>query len=277
MLDRLHHSLRIGLTRTGIMLLQTSGLLRRQTALLASAALPEGARAEPERLGAQLQGMLVAARFSRLPTTIILSDDWVRFLMVAPPRNAGSLQDCRAAAEMRFLALYGESASGWQLEADWSARQAFLVCAIPRPLIDVLKQTALQNRLPLVSITSQFIAAWNFWHRKLQTDAWFGVVHGDLLTLAAIDRKRLCAVRSISVPADAWAGKQWLPEHLSREALRLNLPAPSRIQLCGDLPGQWLTRTMGALACTRLDAGRAFTETGLHMPGGALADSEMRS
>jgi hypothetical protein len=277
MLDQLQHSLRIGLSRTGITLLKTSGLLRRQTSLLANAALSEEASAVPERLGAQLHNMLVAANCTKLPTTIILSDDWVRLLMVAPPRNAGSLQDCRAAAEMRFLALYGDSTAGWQLEADWDARHAFLACALPRPLLEVLQQTALKNGSTLISIAPQFIAMWNHWHRKLQADAWFGVVQGDMLTLGAIDQQRLCAVRPVAVPDGAWGDKQWLPEHLTREALRLNLPAPSCIQLCGALPDQWATRTMDALTCIRLDAGQSLTEPGSITAGGRLAGSGMRS
>ena len=277
MLDQFRHSLRIGLSRTGITLLKTSGLMRHKTSLLASAAVSAETSAVPERLGAQLHTMLVAANCANLPATIILSDDWARLLMVAPPRNAGSLQDCQAAAEMRFLALYGESASGWQLEADWDAQHAFLACALSRPLLDVLHQTALNNKLTLISVAPQFVAMWNHWRRKLQADAWFGVVQDDRLTLGAVDHQRLCAVRSALVPGDAWMDQQWLPDHLTREALRLNLPTPSRIHLCGAVPGQWTTKTMDTLTCIRLDAGRSLTETGLITAGGSLAGSGMRS
>lgn len=272
------HSLRIGLSRTGITLLKTSGLLRSQTSVLANAALAEEASTAPERLGAQLHDMLVATNCARLATTIILSDDWVRLLMVTPPQNAGSVQDCRAAADMRFQALYGEPVSAWALEADWDARHAFLACAIPQPLLDMLRQTADMNRLTLISIAPQFVIMWNHWRRELQANAWFGVAQDDRLTLGAVDRQRLCAVRSVAVPHGAWQEKQWLPEHLVREALRLNLPVPSHIQLCGSVPGQWVTQTMGALTCTRLDAGQSPTESGsITTAGGRLASSGMRS
>ncbi|OGB21138.1 MAG: hypothetical protein A3I66_10120 [Burkholderiales bacterium RIFCSPLOWO2_02_FULL_57_36] len=277
MLNPLRHSLRIGISRTRITLLKTSGLLRPRANLLANAPIAEEAAATPERLGAQLDSMLAAANCSRLATTIVLSDDWTRLLMVTPPKNSGSLQDCRAAADMRFQNLYGEPVSGWMLEADWDARHAFLACAIRRPLLDTLQQTALKNHLKLISITPQFIAMWNRWKRKLQANAWFGAAHADMLTLGAVDGRRLCAVRTVAIPAGAWQEKHWLPEHLSREALRLNLPMPSHIQLCGSVPGQWATQTMGALTCTRLDACLPLTENGSIADGSRLASSGMRS
>lgn len=276
MLDLFHHSLRIGLSRTRITLLETGGLLRPRPRLLANAALAAEASTMPERLGAQLDSMLIAANCSRLATTIVLSDDWARFLMVTPPKNSGSVQDCRAAAEMRFQDLYGDPVSGWKLEADWDAQHAFLACAVPQPLLNVLQQTALKNRLKLISVTPQFIAMWNCWQRKLQANAWFGVVHAELLTLGAIDRQRLCAVRTAAVPPGAWQDKHWLPEHLAREALRLNLPVPSQLQLCGSVPGQWATQTVGALTCTRLDAHLSLAESGPSTDGSKLASSGMR-
>jgi hypothetical protein len=117
---------------------------------------------------------------------------------------------------------------------------------------------------------------WNRWHRSLQANAWFGVVQHDSLTLAAVDQQRLHAVRTTAVPSGAWQEKQWLPEHLSREALRLNLTAPSHLQLCGSLPGQWVTQTMGTLTCTRFDAAQSLTKSGSITGGGRLASSAMR-
>jgi hypothetical protein len=59
-------------------------------------------------------------------------------------------------------------------------------------------------------------------------------------------------VRAVAVPAGADGA--WLATHVTREALRLDVPAPGRLQLCGDAPANW--QTQGKLACTLFDAGR---------------------
>ena len=276
MRDFFPHSLRIGVSRTRITLLTSGGFPRSRISLLADAAVAEEAAAIPERMGAQLHSMLVAANCAGRTTTIVLSDELTRFLMVTPPKNSGSLADCRAAAEMRFRDLYAEPVSDWKLDADWQAQQAFLACAIPRALLNVLQQTAHKNRLKLVSLAPQFILAWNRWRKKLQPHAWFGVAHASMLTLGAVDAQRLCAVRAITMPPGAWQDSHWLPEQLTREALRLNLPAPSHIQLCGSVPGQWVSQSFGALTCTRLDTNPAQAESALLADGFKLATSGMR-
>jgi hypothetical protein len=247
-------SLRIGLSRSDVTLLQTSGWLRPQITPLAHAAISETTADTPDHLSAQLHQMLAGANCAKRSVTIILADEWVRLLMVTPPRNAARMQDCRAAAEMRFQALYDEPVADWRINGDWHARQPFLACAIPRALVSTLHDLAHRHRLCLLGITPQFIAGWNSRRPVMQAGTWFGVVHDRLLTLGAIDQRRLCAVRATTISAEAWHGDQWLPEHLTREALRLNLPAPDQLHLYGDFPGQWTSKIFGTLCCTRLQA-----------------------
>lgn len=276
MLSYFYHSLHVGLSRTSITLLKRSGLVRPQTSLLTNVALPEGTFRTPEVLSTQLDNVFAASGCTKLPVTLTLSDDLVRLLMVTPPGNAGSVRDCRAAAEMRFQDLYGEPVSGWTLEADWNARHSFVACAIPTPLLKVLEQAALKYQLTLISVTPQFIAMWNQYRRKLQVGAWFAVVQDKTLTLGVIEERRLCAVRTSAVPNEAWEGTQWLPEHLAREALRLRLPVPASIQFCGALPGQWAAQKMGTLNCGRLDKPHPSDESRLITSGVELATSGIR-
>ncbi len=250
-------SLRIGLSRNGIALLRTSGWRHPVTALLADMAL-EDDPAAPEltaaQVGGRLDALLSASPSADLPVRVILADAWVRLFMVTPPHNTVRLSDCRAAAEMRFQALYGDPTAVWQIQADWDPLHPFLACAIPRTLLDTLQQAATRHRLKLTGIAPHFVAAWNRWHTNLNPASWFGVMQRDVFTVGVMHQQRLHAVRAASVAADAWQDNSWLPAHLAREALRLNLPLPDAIQLCGDLPGQWATHLMGNLRCTRLDA-----------------------
>ncbi|UUZ55504.1 hypothetical protein LP419_07490 [Massilia sp. H-1] len=52
-----------------------------------------------------------------------------------------------------------------------------------------------------------------------------------MLTVGAIDGGRLQAVRAVALPDGA--SLEWLERHIAREALRLNLPVPARLQLAG--------------------------------------------
>lgn len=244
---------------------------RRQPELLVDRPLANEAAVTPERLALQLRTILTETKCCGVPATIVLADEWVRLFMATPPHNTGRLQDCRAAAAMRFQALYGEPGHEWQLEADWDARHPFLACAIPHVLLNALRQVAQDCALQLISVTPHFIAAWNRWHKSLQAGAWFGVVSDNFLTLGLIDQKRLCAVRTTALPADACDDPHWMTAHLAREALRMNLALPTQIQLCGQVPGQWVTQATGALQCTRLETGQNGITHDTLSPEAALA------
>ena len=229
-------SLRIGIAPNGIALLKSSGLLRPQTKLIADCALSPAQSLSLQAVAAQLRNMLSDAKCANLPASVIVADQWARLFMVNPPQNSGSLQDCKAAAAMRFQQLYGEPLGSWQLRADWQAQHAFVACALPAALLDSLQQVARDHRLTLLSIAPQFIATWNQWRNHLKAGAWFGLMQDNTLTLAAIDQQKICAVRTIALPDGAAQDAQWLTAHLTREAMLLNLPMPKQVQLCGASP-----------------------------------------
>lgn len=204
-----------------------------------------------------LRARLADSGTARLPVSVVLADHWVRLFMVTPPRNAASLEDCEAAALLRFQELYGEAPAQWQLRADWDARHPFLACAIPNSLLASLQQLASACRWTLLSVMPQFVAAWNRWHRELDGDAWFGVALGNRLTLGAIEHGRLRAINTMQVADSAWQDEQWLPAQLAREALRLDMAAPQALRLCGPLAGVTAVRKEIAPGCSRLDAVQA--------------------
>lgn len=206
-------------------------------------------------LGSALATALEQNGCQRMKTDMVLADGWARYFMVAPPKNVSSMADCQAAAAMRFHQLYGESPLDWQIDAQWDTDNAFLACALPNNLLLGLQQACSTQKLRLLSITPYFIACWNRWCRTLDGNAWFGVVNAGYLTLAAIENGRLHALRRSPFADENWHDKQYLPTLLAREALRLNLSLPARLQLCGKLPDNRASETMGQLECRRLDAG----------------------
>ena len=194
---------------------------------------------------------LLGAGYGGWPLTIVLSDDLVRLWQVTPFAQTTCLADLEAAAALRFQRLYGEPAADWIVRAGWDGRRAFLAAAMRRSLLAALEQGAAVQHIKLVEIVPQFVALLNRCAGTLGPGAWFGTLHDNVLTLGAIDRGDaavVVAVRAQALPEAASAG--WLAEHLAREALRLNLAAPGRLQLWGAVPPAWL----GAGAATTVVA-----------------------
>ena len=92
----------------------------------------------------------------------------------------------------------------------------------------------------------------NAWRRERRPRAWFGLVHGGVLSLAAYEGDALVAVRTAPIPAGA--DRDWLEAHVAREALRVGVGRPERLQLCGAAPSGWAS-SAGRLkfACTLLE------------------------
>ncbi|MFJ2988652.1 hypothetical protein ACIPF8_12355 [Collimonas sp. NPDC087041] len=246
--DRLH----IGLSRQGIAIFHAKGGRRPSTTVLADHAFAADSAASPEQLIDEVRQVLASAPCPRLPTSVVLSNDWARFWTVTPPVNAVRLSDCQAAAQLRFQTLYDTSLAGWQMAADWQIDAPFLACAIPDALASNLRQIASTRRLRLIEIAPQFVVGWNRWRSALRTGGWFGATQDDTITFAAIDQGRLCTVRSLTRPVRDKERQGWLQEHIAREALRLHIPVPSTLQLCGYQSSQWTSS--GNLSTTWLGA-----------------------
>jgi hypothetical protein len=214
----------------------------------------EGDGAPFAAIGQALREMLaqpaLAGQLAGRAATFVLDDQLVRLWQVTPPVGASRLADLEAAAALRFQTLYGEPPGAWRILADCDAAAPFFAAAVPRALLALLEQAAAAQRLAVVGVEPHFIAAWNRWRGALKPDAWFGLVHDNLLTLGALQERRLRAVRTLPLPhhADAY----WLRQMLAREALLLELEAPARLQLCGAAPPAWLAADAGQIACAAL-------------------------
>ncbi|MES2757488.1 MAG: hypothetical protein V4693_08955 [Pseudomonadota bacterium] len=239
--------LRLGVAGGGIALVK-AGRWGGAPAVLAEHPLEAGALDHADSVRAALAAVLEGHRGR--PLTIVLADDLVRLWQVVPPDNTTRLADLEAAAALRFQMLYGEPAANWTISAGWDPVRPFLAAAMPRALLGALGQGAALHQLKAVEIVPQFVAVLNRYASALRPGAWFGVMHDNVLTLGAFDGRAIVAVRAAAVPDGADAG--WLAAHLAREALRLNLPAPERLQLWGGMPAGWLEA-----GCLPLGAGES--------------------
>ncbi|HEY8102394.1 MAG TPA: PilN domain-containing protein [Burkholderiaceae bacterium] len=247
-------SLRIELSKNSMTLAHLYGWQHSKREVLSTTPLSTSDLSSPTQLASQLGKILQDAKCSALPTSVIVADELVRLFIATPPKHCSRIDDCRAAADLRFLTLYGEAVNDWQIEAEWDAQHPFLACALPRSLHTTLLQIATEHQLTLTRILPQFIATWNHWHRRLASTSWFGFIHGNHLTLSILDQQHLIGVRLVTLPDETANDAQWLSDYVNCEALRLNLPAPASLQLCGDIVQQWTNQTMGTLRCVRLDS-----------------------
>lgn len=234
----------LGIAPGGLALVRAGGWRRGHPRLLGE--VPGGADAGA--LDALLDGHDIAGK----ALTVVLSDDLVRLWQVAPPAGATRMADLEGAAALRFQALFG-AGGDWRIDADWQARRPFLAAALPQALRDMLVSAAQARRCTLVGIVPHFVAALNRFRRQRRAGAWFGVVHGGVLGLAAFDGAAFAALRTAPVPAGA--GRAWLDAHVAREALRIGLDVPARLQLCGTAPSSWAGTGAGAgaaIVCTLL-------------------------
>lgn len=248
--------LRVGVGHDSLALVKT-GRFGQRTTVLAETRIMDAA--EPAELARGLRALFASVAVAGWPVVAVLADELARMWQVAPPPGAAHRTDLEAAAAMRYAALFGAPPAGWTVAADWQATRPFLAAALPDALLEVLVGCAREAGCHLVEIVPQFVAAMNGWRKLHRPGAWFGLVHGQVLTLAAYDGPLLAALRTAVVPPGA--DRDWLESHVAREALRIGVGRPERLQLCGTAPRAWNSHE-GRLkfACTLLedenDAGR---------------------
>jgi hypothetical protein len=276
-------SLRIGVAGHAVSLLRVSRWRGRggngAVTVLAEHAFAPSAAHPFDAIANALRALLGEQEVGGWPVSIVLADELTRMWRVTPPPGATRLDDMEAAAGLRFQSLYGESPSAWNISGDWNASEPFFVAAMPRALLALLQLVAQEFKLSIVGVEPHFVSAWNRWRRGVKRGAWFGLLHDNLLTLAAIDAgtgkgggaQGMRAIRALPVPPGADAA--WLTQTLKREALLLDMPPPELLQLCGAASASaasaaaW-TRSVGSAAqipCEALDQARQAGDAGLSM------------
>ena len=248
--------LRIGLSKTGVTVVHTRGWLQTSSEVIIDFPFSAEEVVVPETVAAHLIALLKETGSTGLPARIVLSDDWARRWMVTPPQNAARLADCQAAAQARFQVLFGDALSDWVLSADWDAKRPFLVCAIPKTLMNAFEQVAAECKLILLEIAPQSVLAWNCWRAGIKPGSWFGVLHQKMLTYIVTGEQGIEFTREVLLSDEVIREQKTLPEVLLREALRLNLPMPTEIRLCGEVPVHWVMQSLGGFIYARLDQNR---------------------
>ena len=241
----------MGLSKNAVTLLRVSGWKQNNIELLADSTRDFEGLPTTDQLMEKFESLILESGFNGFPLEVVMTDEWVRYFMVTPAKNSGSMDDLHASAMMRFKNLYGDRLNDWHIEADWDSTCTFLACALPIKLLIRLQQIAEKSKLTLTLLTPNFISLWNFWNKKIKVGSWFGVVNNGYLTLGVIQKNLLCGIRTVLLPA--YADKEWLLNYIKREALILNVDETDTLMLCGSVPSMWINNTL-ALECISLDS-----------------------
>lgn len=153
---------------------------------------------------------------------------------------------------LRFQQLYGEVPDAWILRADYRLDGPFFAVALPRALHAAVMLAGAPNKLHYFSMLPHTVAAWNRWHSDLARGDWFGVAHQNRLTLIAIVGGVVRATFRADITQDDMKSPEWLSERIRRESLRLMLPLPIRLRLCGEVPKPWTQTAPGRITCVAL-------------------------
>ncbi|WP_193567047.1 hypothetical protein [Paraburkholderia azotifigens] len=205
---------------------------------------PLGVMAEmpnTDMLAALIASALDQAGGIGLPVHVTLGDELVRYFMVTPPANAARMQDLRAAVAVRFQTLYGDTVAAWQLTADWRAVEPFLACAVRRNVLMALPLGVAPGGGCLVSVTPNFVSAWNRLRKQLGANAWLATLRDGALTLGLVvnaAKPRLASVRTLVLPEPV-PTLPWLREHVARAALLDDVTAPAVLHIHGPQIDAW--------------------------------------
>lgn len=201
---------------------------------------PEISSAElVNQLSTSLRDLLMSQHAIPRKTTITLADSLVRYFMVAPPTNTGSVQDCRDAANARFSLLYDEPTTDWELRGHWHPRKPFLVCALPKTLLNQILSVAEEFNLLVTDVAPFLVAVWNTLYRRLSVEQWLVIHHEDTLSIAYIFQHGVQNIRILHVPSEAQLQADWLNETLTQCAMHFDVETPKHIHLVGRETELW--------------------------------------
>ena len=174
-------------------------------------------------------------RRERLAVTVVLSNHFVRYVMVPPLDRARSREEAAALARFHFAKIHGERAAGWHVRlATPSSSAATPASAIDTALLEALKTCFPARGKPrLKSVQPYKMSAFNFWRRRIENQGvWLLLVEPGTACLALLAGRRWVAiqnVRSGNVAANNW------PALLERERLRTDVPQVPKTVLTRSL------------------------------------------
>lgn len=152
--------LTIGLSGDGIAIVQNKGFRKD---LVYQQFIASVQNADWPSLLQQLDAALSQLKLPKnTPITVVLSSDFVRYLMLPAQSFAMSSAEKTAYVQAAYRDIYGAVADGWHIKCDDAAPdQNRLAIAVDAQLMTALSQLATQHHLKLKSVQPYLMAAFN--------------------------------------------------------------------------------------------------------------------
>ena len=196
--------------------------------MVACAGTPERNAASWAPVIEALRELLARPNLRRAGATVILSNNFVRYLLIPWSASLVTGEEESAFARMRFVQVYGEAAQSWMLRLSGGvAGSAQIAAAVERPLIDSLTTLLEGSPLALRSIQPLFMSAFNSARKTIGRDAWLAIAEPGRLLLGLLRGGRWLSLRSRPLNGEAVA----LAELLDQERLMLGLE-PGSEKIC---------------------------------------------
>ena len=164
--------------------------------------------------------------------TVVLSNAFVRYLLLPWNPAIVTAQEEAAFAQARFLQVFGEAAHGWVVKLSPAGTGAPVVaCALERALLDALTALIDGSALRLRSLQPSLMALCNARARMPTGDAWIAVAEAGRLLIAAVRAGEWASLRSRALNGHTAR----LGEIIEQEALLLGIaPGSEKIYLHAD-------------------------------------------
>lgn len=161
--------------------------------------------------------------------TVVLSNHFVRYLLLPWNPDLVTAQEELAFARARFLQVFGEAAQDWVLKLSPVRPGApGVACALERPLLEVVIALIAGSPLRLRSVQPSLMAVCNKRDRLPADDAWIAIAESGRLLLGALRAGKWVSLRSRPLNGHAVV----LAEIIEQEALLLGIePGNAKIYL----------------------------------------------
>lgn len=161
-------------------------------------------------------------RFGGIDANVILSNQFVRYLVMPFSAQLVTAREEADFARMRFQQIFGEAANQWRMMVSPSPAGAARVCAaVDGQLIDTLVKVLAGTPFRLGSIRPALMSQFNAWRKHIGDNAWLVLTERDRVLIARIDRGEWRSVRSRSTGEAPVPLARWL----AQERLLLDMPA----------------------------------------------------
>ncbi len=164
---------------------------------------------------------------------VTVADEWARYWIFVVPEGVGRLEELQALAAARFESLFGVSAQGWRMLADWRATGPTLVCALPEKLVSSLQMVELKGGR-VRSIQPSAIRLIGAFSRQIPDDCWVAVYGRHGVLLARVSQGEVVHVRRH--PLSKVIDVERLEALLEAETLRMGGEIPPVLCVLGIEP-----------------------------------------